>query len=254
MWELDYKEGWVPKNWCFWIVVLEKILESPLDCKEIQPVHPKGNQSWIIIERTDAGAETPILWPPDVKNWLIGKDSDAGKDWGKEEKGMTEDEMLGLHHWLNVYEFKQASGVGDGQWSLVCCSPWGHKESDTTEQLNLTDWTEQLSSLERNLSQSQPWTKASSNISTCRSHMFMPKIPAELKSLWCTITSLCPYFTSSGHWDDRYSYVVLDSAMDIQTFKKEFSCLGKIPDEISGMACKFRVSLAKIRLCWWLRL
>ena len=105
------------------------------------------------IERTDAGAETPIIWPPDVKNWLIGKDSDAGKDWGKEEKGMTEDEMLGLHHWLNVYEFKQASGVGDGQWSLACCSPWGHKESDTTEQLNLTDWTEQLSSLERNLSQ-----------------------------------------------------------------------------------------------------
>jgi len=127
-----------------------------LDCKEIKPVHPKGNQSWIFIGMTDAETETPIIWPPDVKNWLIGKDSDAGKDWRQEERQTTEDEMVACHHRLNGYEFKQASGVGDGQGSLVCCSPWGHKESDTTEQLNLADWTEQLCSLERNLSQPQP--------------------------------------------------------------------------------------------------
>ena len=126
MWELDYKESWAPKNWCFWTVVLEKALESPLDCKEIQPVHPKGNQSSIFIVRTDAEAETPILWPPHAKSWLIGKDSDAWRDWGQEEKGMTEDEMVQWHHWLNVYEFEQALGVGDGQESLTSCSPWGH--------------------------------------------------------------------------------------------------------------------------------
>ena len=105
-WELDYKESWALKNWCFWTVVLEKTLESPLDCKAIQPVHPKGHQSWMFIGRIDAKAETPILWPPDVKNWLIGKDRDAGKDWRQEEKGMTEDEMVGWHHWLDAHEFE----------------------------------------------------------------------------------------------------------------------------------------------------
>ena len=139
MWELDYKESWAPKNWCFWTVVLEKTLETPLDCKEIKPVHPKWNQSLIVIGRTDVEAETPILWLPSAKNWLIWKDSDAGKDWRREEKGMTEDEMVGWHHWLNGHEFEQALGVGDRQGTLVCCSPWGHKESDTTEQLNSTD-------------------------------------------------------------------------------------------------------------------
>ena len=134
MWELDYKESWVPRNWCFWTVVLEKTLESPLDCKEIQPVHPKGDQSWVFIGRTDAGAETPILWPLDAKNWLIWKDPDAEKDWRQKE--MTGVEMVGWHHWLNGHEFEQAPGVGDGQGSLVCCSPWGRKESDTTERLN----------------------------------------------------------------------------------------------------------------------
>ena len=138
-WELDYKESWALKNWCFWTVVLEKILESPLDCKEIKPVNPKGNQSWIFIGRIDAEAETPILWPPDMKNWIIGKDPDAGKYWRQEEKGTTEDEMVGWHQWLDGYEFVQALGVGDGQGSLECCSPWGHKELDTTERLN---WTE----------------------------------------------------------------------------------------------------------------
>ena len=137
MWELDPKESWVPKNWCFWIVVLKRTLESPLDCKEVQPVHPKGDQSWIFIGMTDAGA--PILCPPDAKNWLICKDPDAGKDWREEEKGTTEDEMVGWHHCLNWHGFEQAPGVGNGQGSLGCCSPWGHKESDVTKWLYWTD-------------------------------------------------------------------------------------------------------------------
>ena len=139
MWELDHKEGWALKNWCSWTVVLEKTLESPLDCKEIRLVHPKGNQSWIYFGRTDAEAEAPIFWPPDVKNWLIGKDPDAWKDWMWEEKGTTEDEMVRWHHGLNGHEFEQAPRVGDGQRSLACCSPWGPKEWDTTERLI---WTE----------------------------------------------------------------------------------------------------------------
>ena len=136
MWELDCKESWVPKNWCFWTVALEKTLESPWDCKEIKPVNLKGNLSWIFIGRTDAEAETPILWPPDVKNWLIGKDPGVGKDWRREEKEKTEDEMVRWHHWLDGHEFEQALGVGDGQGSLACCSPWGCKVLNMTEQLN----------------------------------------------------------------------------------------------------------------------
>ena len=139
MCELDYKESWAPKNWCFWTVVLEKTLESSLDFKEIQPVHLKGNQSWIFIGRTDVEAETPIHWPPDAKSGLIWKDPDAGKDWRWEEKGMTDDEMVGWHHRLNGYEFEWALGVGDGQGGLECCSPWGCKELDMTKWLN---WTE----------------------------------------------------------------------------------------------------------------
>ena len=139
MWELDYRESWAPKNWCFWTVVLEKTLESPLDCKEIQPVHPKGNQSWMFIGRTDVEAEAPILWPPDVKSWLIGKDTDAGKDWGQEEKGTTEDEMAGWHHWLDGHESQWSPGVGDGQGGLACCDSWGRKELDTTERLIWSD-------------------------------------------------------------------------------------------------------------------
>ena len=126
------------KNWCFWTVVLEKTLESPLDCKEIQPVHPK-DQSCVFIGRTDVEAETPILWPLDVKSWLIWKDPDAGKDWGQKEKGTTEDEMVGWHHRLNGRGFGWTPGVGDGQGGLACCSSWGHKESDTTEWLNRTE-------------------------------------------------------------------------------------------------------------------
>ena len=140
MWELDYKESWVMKNWCFWPVGLEKTLESPLDCKEIQPVHPKGNQSWIFTGRTDAEAETPILWPPDAQNWLIGKDPDAGKDWRQEEKGARVDEIVGWPHRLNVHEFGWTLGVGDGQGGLACCDSWGCDGLDMTERLN---WTEQ---------------------------------------------------------------------------------------------------------------
>ena len=124
-WEMNHKEGWELRNWCFW-TMLEKILESPLNCKEVKPVHPKGNQSWIFIGRTHAEAEAPILWPPDVKSWLIGKDPDAGKDWRQEEKGMTEDEMVGWHHRLNGHEFEQALEDSEGWGSLVCCSPWDH--------------------------------------------------------------------------------------------------------------------------------
>ena len=135
MWELDYTESWAPKNWCFWTVVLEKTLKSPLNCKEIQPVHPKGDQSWVFIARTDVEAETPILWPPDTKSWLVWKDPDAGKDWGEQEKGMTEDEGL-------ILRLRRFPEVGNGNPLQYSClknsmgrgawwaSPWGHKESD----------------------------------------------------------------------------------------------------------------------------
>ena len=132
MWELDHKEGWVLKNWCFQTVVLEKTLESPLDCKEIQPVHPKGDQFWVFTGRSDVEAEAPIFWPSDVKSRLIGKDPDDGKDWGQEEKRATDDEIVGLHHRLNGHEFEKTLGDSEGQRSLVCCSPWARKVSDIT--------------------------------------------------------------------------------------------------------------------------
>ena len=134
MWELEHEEGWVLKNWCLQIVVLEETLESPSDCKEIKSVSPKGNQSWIFFGKTDV--EAPRLWPPNVKSQLIGKDPDAGKDWGQEKKGTTEDELVGWCHQFNGPEFKHTLGAGEGKGSLVCCSPWGRKESDRTEQLN----------------------------------------------------------------------------------------------------------------------
>ena len=137
--ELDCEESWAPKNWCFWTVVLEKTLESPLHCKEIQPVHSKGDQPWDFFGRNDAKAETPVFWPPHAKSWLIGKDSDAGTDWGQEEKGTIGEEMAGWHHGLNGHEFEWTPGVGVGQGGLAFCVSWGRKESDMTEWLN---WTE----------------------------------------------------------------------------------------------------------------
>ena len=152
MWELDHKESWAPKNWCFWTVVFEKTLESlwllvlektlesliSLDCKEIKPINLKGNQSWIFIRRANAKAEALILGLPNVKKWPTGKDHDAGKDWRLEEKGTTGDKMVGWHHRFHGHESEQAPGVGNGQGGLACCSLWGHKESDTTEWLNWT--------------------------------------------------------------------------------------------------------------------
>ena len=169
IWELDYKESWEPMNLCFYTVVLEKIIVSPLDWKEIQPVNPEGNQSWIFIGRTDAEAETPILWSPDAKNWLIRKDLVAWKDWRQEEKGMTEDEMVGWHHWLDGHEFVQVPGVGDGQGILVCYSPWGHKVSDMSDRLHwLNRWKEQWNvnflSLTKHLSNHKAiWQQVSTN-------------------------------------------------------------------------------------------
>ena len=156
MWELDHKESWVLKNWCFWTVVLEKTLESPSDSKEIKSVNPKGNQSWIFLGRTNAETEALILWPPDANSQLIRKDPDAGNDWRQEEKGTTEDEMVGWHHCLSGHEFEQALGVSDGQGSLVCCNPWGRKESDMTEWLN---WTE-LSCCSSDHGRSMCWDEA----------------------------------------------------------------------------------------------
>ena len=149
MWELDHKEGWETKNWCFWTVLLEKTLQSPLDSMELKPVNPKGNQSWVFIGRTNA--EAPILWPPYVKSWLIRKDPDAGKDWGQEEKGTTEDEMIVWHHQLNGHEFEQTLG-DKGQGSLTCCSSWGLKESDwrtTTNHLLHQSFTTNNSTITR---------------------------------------------------------------------------------------------------------
>ena len=139
MWELDCEEGRVLKNWCFWTVVLEKTLESPLDCKEIQPVHYEEDQPWAFFGRNDAKAETLILWPPHAKCWLIGKESDAGRDWEQEKKRTIEKQMAGWHHGLDGRKSEWTPGVGDGQGGLACCDSWGHRESDTTEWLN---WTE----------------------------------------------------------------------------------------------------------------
>ena len=140
MWDLDCEESWALKNWCFWTVMLEKTLESPLDWKEIQPVHSEGDQPWVFFVRNDAKAATPILWPPHAKSWLIEKDSDAGRDWELEDKGTTENEMAGWHHGLDGPEFEWTPGVSDRQGGLVCCNLWGRKESDTTERLT---WTKQ---------------------------------------------------------------------------------------------------------------
>ena len=145
IWDGLTKEVWEPKNWCFWTVVLEKTLESPLDCKEIKPVNPKGNQSLIFIGRTVAKAEAPILWPPNAENWLIERDPGAGKDW-RQEKGKIEDEMVGWHHWLYGYKFGESQEDSDGQGSLFCCNPWdGRVGHDWVTELNWTKYTHTFS-------------------------------------------------------------------------------------------------------------
>ena len=142
MWELDCEESWALKNWCFWTVVLEKTLESPSDCKEIQPVHSEGDQSWDFFGRNDVKAEAPVLWPPHAKSWLIGKDSNAGRDWGQEEKGTTEDEMSGWHHWLDGRESEWTPGVGDGQGGLACCDSWVAKSRTRLSNSTELNWTD----------------------------------------------------------------------------------------------------------------
>ena len=137
-WELDSKEGRMPRNWCLWTVVLEKTPENPLDSK-IKPVNLKGNQPWILLGRTDAKAETAVFWSSAGNSWLFGKDPDAGKDWGQKEKRVSEEAMAGLHHWRRGHKLGQTSGDGEGQRGLACCSPWGHKESDMTGQLNYSN-------------------------------------------------------------------------------------------------------------------
>ena len=140
MWELDCEESWALKNWCFWTVLLKKTLESPLDCKEIQPVYSEGDQPWDLFRSYDAKAETSVIWPPHEKSWLIGKDSDAGRDWGQEEKGTTEDEMAGWHHWLDGCESEWTPGVGDRQGGLACCDSWGLVGHDWATELYWTEW------------------------------------------------------------------------------------------------------------------
>ena len=181
MWELDCEESWAPENWCFWTVVLEKTLESPLDCKEIQPVHSKGDQPWVFFGRNDVKAETPVLWLPHVKSWLIGKDSDAGRDWGQEERGTTEVEMAGLHHRLDGCEFEWRLGDDDGQGGLAYCDSWGRKESDTTEQLNWTELKELIDTqleLKHTEESCSPWN----------SPIFV--IKKYIYNKWCLLTDL----------------------------------------------------------------
>ena len=213
MWELDYKESWGWKNRCFWTVVLKKTLETPLDCKEIEQVHPKGNQSWIFIGRADAEAETPILWPPDAKNWLIGKNHDAGKDWRREEKGTTEDEIVGWYHRLDGHEFEQVLGVGDGQGGPTCCSPWGRKESQTW----LRDWTELNWILKLGLPR---WLSGKESACQCRRRRFHPwvgKIPEGRK--W----QPDPVFVLGNPGDRGASWATVHQSAKSQTWLRDYT-------------------------------
>jgi len=165
LWELDHREDWALKKWCFWTVVLERTLESPLNSREIKPVNRKGSKPWLFTGRTDAEAEAPILWPSNAKNWLTGKDPNAGKDWGQEEEGVTEDEMVEWHHRLNGHEFEQTLGDGEGQGRLACCSPWSCKELDTTYQVNNIYMPGTVEGLVR-----QQWTTQPKAVLSCSFH------------------------------------------------------------------------------------
>ena len=192
MWELDCEEGWAPKNWCFWTVLLEKTLESPLDCKEIQPVHPKGDQSWVFFGRNDVEAETPVLWPPDMNSWLIWKDPDAGKDCGKEEKGTTG--WNWLDDWSMIgHGFGWTPGVGDGQGGLVCCSSWDLKESDMTKQLN---WTELNTPLYKYTTSNtvEPWITL---VWTVQVHLYLEFFQEICYSnTWSKVSWICQWGTT----------------------------------------------------------
>ena len=204
--ESFFIESWVPKNWCFWSAVLEKPLESPLDCK-IQPVNLRGDQSWIFTGKTDAEAETPTLLPPDVKNWLVGKDPDAGKHWRWEEKGTTEDEMVGWRHQLNGHELEEALGVGDGQGSLAGCSPWGHKESDTIEWLNWTVLWNNTTFLY--LSWVYPLASQSSSYVIswfCDFYELQLHFPQLLGFIWPILISVCPQILNSVAQTPEFSF------------------------------------------------
>ena len=210
IWELDHKESWVPKNWYFWSMMLEKSLESPLYCKEIQPVNAKGNQSWIFTGMTDAEAETLILWPPNMNKWLIGKDPGAGKDW-RQEKGMTEDEMVGWYHWLDGHKFDKAPRIGDGQGTLACCSRWGRKELDMTDRLNwLTDIVQDLS--------------ASSKIN-CNTHTHKHKNKsADIKSAFCC------FIWREQQWKQGHDGLLTELSWDLLSRRSslEWKCISSL--------------------------
>ena len=218
MWELNCEESWVLMNWCFWTVVLENTLARPLDYKEIQPVHPKGDQSWVFFGRTDAEAETSVFWPPHAKSWLTGKDSDAGRYWGLEEKRVTKDEMAGWHHCLNGHEFAWTLEVGDGQGGLACCDSWGHKESDTTERLN---WTEGIKGSSLHVSEIPSFLRSHNlplyiyNITFCLSNSF--------------VDGLCPLF--------RYCELCCMNIVYRYMFKTLFSIISGIHSQVK-LSCE----------------
>ena len=199
------EESWEPKNWCFWTAVLEKTLESPLDCKEIQSVHSKRDQSWVFFGRTYAKAETLVLWSPHGKSWLIGKDSDAGKDWGQEEKGATEYEMAGWHHRLDGHEFGWALGVGDGQGGLACCNSWGRKELDMTERLNWTElnWRQQKIYMQKTI---KYWWKKSKMTQTDGEVYHVLGLEESILLKDSTIQSNLP-----SQWPYKHMFLSLDS-------------------------------------------
>ena len=249
------------KNWCFWTVVLEKTLESPLDCKEIQPVHPKGDQSWVFIGGTDAEAETPVLWPPHAKSWLIGKDPDAGRDWGQEKKGMTEDEMFGWHHWLDGHGFGWTPGVGDGQGGLACCGSWGSKESDTTERLN---WTEaSLQALQRKTQASDVELHSPTPTVSCLLGVLIgcphptapswPQMPTASQWFWATWLKTANWTDSpspSGMWTKKHgrNLAVQNGSWNWKSQVDE--CCAGWRDEEEGMMHQKRKLVSRKRRRW----
>ena len=207
--ELDHIEGWAPKNGCFWIVVLEKTLKSPLDCREIKLVNPEGNQPWTFIGRIVAEAEALVLWPPDVKNQLLGKDPDSGKDWRQKDKGVVEDEMVGWHHWLNGLGFEQTPGDGEGQRSLACCSPWDWEETQ------LSDWT---TTKERSSFQEAGWgvwlkNKVRKSLATlrlflfCFSHVVLVNLKQIASCFFAAVNKCCTNAPHGVFWLSRQTVI-----------------------------------------------